>query len=380
MNCLIYLIDKHNMGFTFGFTEDIPDEDAGGKLQGNEEPADFVNPIDNVSEAQKPKLYTLHDLLKLSFTESRITYEPVQIYPEMTLYRRELFDVRHQLMMEDSTFDKKEGGSSAEEFNILIGETGEDLRNGVYEGGLKSWECSFDIIAKLKDLQIVEKLLQNNRSFNVIELGCGTSLPTLYILQLIFSAKASHNQPISIILSDFNYDVLRLVTLPNILINWCFSVLSAEELHSLQQRQGIDGNIREGEIDITEAILVRFESWMQENQLTVSFISGSWCRTFMEIVHDTLPSLRNETNIVLTSETIYSPAILPVVSEIMVELSAAEEAARADSVTLLAAKDIYFGVGGSIVECRQYLETRGARVETTSIAGNFKRSVLSISL
>lgn len=368
------------MGFSFGFTEDIEEEPQGGQQNGNGVPAQFVNPIDNASELQSPKLYTLQDLQRLSFAETRITYEPVELYPGRTLYRRELFDVRHQLMMEDSTPGKKEDGVSAEEFNILMGETGEDLKNGVYEGGLKSWECSFDMIAKLKDLQIVERLLQNGQKFNVVELGCGTSLPTLYILSLIFSTQATQHQPISVVLSDFNYDVLRLVTLPNILINWCFCALNPDELRLLQQRDDVEGNIRDGEIDITKAVVARFNQWMQQNQVTISFISGSWCRSFMDILNETLPQMKTETNIVLTSETIYSPAILPVVGEMMVELAGGEGAAHDDSVTLLGAKDIYFGVGGSIVDCRQYLQSRGAHVETTSAAGNFKRSVLSISI
>lgn len=359
------------MGFTFGFTEDIEGNEFDKVENGNNQSGQFVNPIDNVKILQEPQLYSLEELIELSFTDSRITFEPVKILDDMTIYRRELFDVRHQLMMEDDTI----GNVNKEEFNILIGETGEDLRNGVYEGGLKSWECSFDMIAKLKDTKIVENLFNANTKFNVVELGCGTSLPTLYILRQIFT-NSTNNEPISIILSDYNFDVLRLVTLPNILLNWCFTVLNDDELSILQQRNGIDGNIRDGEIDVTKNLLNKFIQWMKERKIEINFISGSWCRKFMNIINDVIPNMENEFNIFMTSETIYSLDILPVISEIMIELATKNR----KGVTLLSAKDIYFGVGGSIVECRSYLESRGASVETTSIVGSFKRSVLSINI
>lgn len=376
------------MGFTFGFTEDIED-DLNNKLEFEKKDnnKEFINPIDNAKILQDPKLYSLEELLQLSFTDTRMTYEPVKIDEEMILFRRELFDVRHQLMMEDNNIEQE----NKEEFNILIGETGEDLKNGIYEGGLKSWECSFDMISKLKEINNINKLLKdNNEKFNVIELGCGTSLPTLYILKLIFchfnekeykEQEQAHVQQeaISIVLSDYNFDVLRLVTLPNILLNWCATVLTQEELNELQQREGIDGNIRDGEIDITKPLVNKFIEWLKMRNISIKFICGSWCRKFMNLLYDAVPCMSQESNTIMTSETIYSLEILPVISEIMVELASKNHGGQ-EGVTLLSAKDIYFGVGGSIVECQRYLLSRGARVCTTSAAGSFKRSVLSIAV
>lgn len=363
------------MGFSFGFIEDIEENvDLNNNIK-NGNSIEFINPIDSLTDIhQPPKLHCLSEILLPSFLDTRITYEPVNILNGMILYRRELFDIRHQLMMEDDNLNNK-ANQSIEEFNILIGETGEDLKNGIYEGGLKSWECSFDMIDKLDNLQIVNNLLNENEKINVIELGCGTSLPTLYILKLIFETKLENRKPLSIVLSDFNYDVLRLVTVPNILINWCFSVLSSEELIELQKRGNVEGNIRNGEIDITQSIIEKFQEWLASNKIEISFISGSWCRNFMEIIQNLLPNFQNDANIVLTSETIYSPSILPVISEIMIELTNSNQ----NSVSLLSAKDIYFGVGGSIVECRKYLESRAMKIQSTAIPGNLKRSVLAIT-
>lgn len=52
------------------------------------------------------------------------------------------------------------------------------------------------------------------------QIGCGTSIPSLYILHRIFSAPPSQNQT-HIHLQDYNASVLELVTIPNIILTWC---------------------------------------------------------------------------------------------------------------------------------------------------------------
>ena len=44
--------------------------------------------------------------------------------------------------------------------------------------------------------------------------------------------QSSSDSGLRLILSDFNYDVLRLVTVPNLLIHWA-STISIEQLHEL---------------------------------------------------------------------------------------------------------------------------------------------------
>ena len=55
--------------------------------------------------------------------------------------RRELFDIRVQVMAEDD-------GTST---NPLIGLGDSDIKTNVYEGGYKSWECSIDLAGVLMD-------------------------------------------------------------------------------------------------------------------------------------------------------------------------------------------------------------------------------------
>jgi protein-histidine N-methyltransferase len=56
------------------------------------------------------------------------------------LPRRELFDVKLQLLSED-------GAEEAAQYADIPS----DLVNGVYEGGLKTWECSIDLARYIFD-------------------------------------------------------------------------------------------------------------------------------------------------------------------------------------------------------------------------------------
>ena len=57
------------------------------------------------------------------------------------LPRRELFDIRMQLMAEDENVSA----------DSLIGLDNADIKTNVYEGGYKSWECSLDLAGVLLD-------------------------------------------------------------------------------------------------------------------------------------------------------------------------------------------------------------------------------------
>lgn len=62
------------------------------------------------------------------------------------MLRRDLFDARFQLISQDE-IDEQSGngtkGKEREEFNV---DEATDLVKGVYEGGLKTWECSLDLV------------------------------------------------------------------------------------------------------------------------------------------------------------------------------------------------------------------------------------------
>lgn len=67
---------------------------------------------------------------------------------EVILPRRDLFDVRFQLLNNDDD-DEKNEPPAQQELDFI--DAPSDLIPGVYEGGLKSWECSVDLAAYLAD-------------------------------------------------------------------------------------------------------------------------------------------------------------------------------------------------------------------------------------
>lgn len=84
----------------------------------------------------------LHTLESLAVTLPRnISYSSIPINAATTLPRRELYDVRMQLMAADDL--------TSPETLADLGLGDSDLRKTVYEGGLKSWECSIDLAAHL---------------------------------------------------------------------------------------------------------------------------------------------------------------------------------------------------------------------------------------
>lgn len=67
----------------------------------------------------------------------------------MTLARRDLFDARFQLISEDARdgVAKKEQDEVKDRIQALeFLDAPSDLVPGVYEGGLKTWECSLDLV------------------------------------------------------------------------------------------------------------------------------------------------------------------------------------------------------------------------------------------
>ena len=89
-----------------------------------------------------------------------------------------------------------------------------DLVKNVYEGGMKIWECSHDLVRHLSKSQ---ELLQGK---NVLEIGCGAALPGLFCML----SKAN-----SVVLQDYNAEVIEHITMPNCSLN---SHSNAVELYS----------------------------------------------------------------------------------------------------------------------------------------------------
>lgn len=309
------------MSFSFGFSDD-------GELSA---PSVDCNAVKNFMESKidispeyLPRKYSFRESLQRVMGK-RLTYQPLSISPNTQLLRRELYDVKHQLMSEDNL-------SATDE--ILLGTTNEDLKIATYEGGLKAWECMLDLVKVLESHPWAQG--------DTIELGCGQGLPAIYLIQRLLNSGNSGK----VTLADYNESVLGLVTAPNVLLNLC-NFLSVEELSSLQTVEVDEASgqtrVGDGELDVTPALVDRIEELLKQKGVEVDFISGAWSPEFVR--------LAGQHSLVLASETIYSLDTLPVFTDTMLNIASGD--------ILVAAKKVYFGVGGGIHEFESLLAARG---------------------
>lgn len=199
----------------------------------------------------------------------------------------------------------------------VLGLSNSDLVPGVYEGGLKLWEGSLDLIKSLHS-----EIQNGNLSFKgkrVLELGCGHGLPGIFAC--LKGASVIHFQ-------DFNAEVLQCLTIPNVKAN----VL--EKSH----RMGMGETNSDAEAE-------------------VRFFAGDWGE-----VHQLLPQGHDKEkeltcssecdaidgyDVVLMAETIYS------ISSQRSLYGLIKKCIRnPHGIVYMAAKKHYFGVGGGT---RQFL-------------------------
>lgn len=88
-----------------------------------------------------------------------------------------------------------------------------DLVEGVYEGGLKVWECSIDLLNYLAEMAATTDYSQlkvlSRYQIQVFEIGCGHGLPGIFCL-----LRGSQ-----VLLQDFNEEVIAKVTKPTVELN-----------------------------------------------------------------------------------------------------------------------------------------------------------------
>ncbi|KAH6610958.1 hypothetical protein Trco_000978 [Trichoderma cornu-damae] len=310
----------------------------------------------------KPQLPAAHHSLSdfLSQLPSKIAYDLLDIdaddgETQLQLPRRELWDVRVQLMAEDD--EVMIGG----EDRVDDGGLGKhDVKTGIYEGGFKSWESSIDLV---KVLAARDELTaaQEASSLRVVELGCGTALPSLAVFTWIMqrvSRRQWQQNPCSFVLADYNPSVLRLVTLPNFVLAWAL-----QNTHNpvLQDAFNI-----EGELELSPSIIQAFERFLSASGIHMSFISGAWSPEFVRCLYD-LPAfssnlLPSPTTLMVGAETIYSPFALQAFTQTVFAILHHEKHSGARAAAYVAAKRLYFGVGGSLDDFIEAARSKGAIV------------------
>ncbi|XP_041867154.1 histidine protein methyltransferase 1 homolog isoform X2 [Melanotaenia boesemani] len=217
-----------------------------------------------------------------------------------------------------------------------------DLISGVYEGGLKVWECTYDL------LELIEK---NGETFSekaVLDLGCGAGL--LGILALKRGARQVHFQ-------DYNSTVIEQLTVPNVMLN----CLEDDEVDSEDEKKGKgkgkiqeDGCEKKGQEGMSNGNPTTKKKALDLSQHPLlrrcHFFSGDWS-TYLSLALKIEP--QPKFNIIFTSETIYNTVYYPALHETLHKLLAS------DGLVYLATKSHYFGVGGGLHLFETFVEQRG---------------------
>ncbi|KAM7489121.1 hypothetical protein LguiB_026605 [Lonicera macranthoides] len=180
-----------------------------------------------------------------------------------------------------------------------------DLVPGKYEGGLKLWEGSLDLVRTL-----CSEVEDGHLSFSgkrVLELGCGHGLPGIFAC--LKGAAVMHFQ-------DFNAEVLQCLTIPN-----------------------VDANLKKN------------SQSLNPDATEIRFFAGDWSEVHQILSH--LQRVEKDSNcssevdpstgydIILMAETVYSISALPILYGLVKKCMS-----RPDGVVYMAAKKHYFGVGG----------------------------------
>ena len=194
---------------------------------------------------------------------------------------------------------------------LTAAENSTDLIPLVYEGGLKIWECSIDL---------VEYLLESRMSFRgklVMEIGCGAALPGIFALL----------QGAEVHFQDYNDDVIEYVTIPNVLAN-----LAQQQKQCQSETASFD--------------------LLETARKCCRFFSGDWG----SVVDFINPGQVNEMmyDVILTSETIYA-----VESHVKLYNVIKRHLKEPNGIAYVAAKTHYFGVGGGTRSFEKLVEMDG---------------------
>ena len=148
-------------------------------------------------------------------------------------------------------------------------------------------------------------------------------------------------------LTDYNRSVLELATIPNLYLATQFG------------EQSISGT----NIDSEPEDIKRFQTVLSDLDIDVSVISGSWTPDFVDLLPSLVRSsstMAHET-LILASETIYSPTSTRVFTQVLLSALRKMQDQGSNVTALVAAKRMYFGVGGGVDEFLAVLQELGGR-------------------
>lgn len=223
------------------------------------------------------------------------------------------FMIKHvsESNVEENLREKRENSSGE---IVTAAENNSDLIPSVYEGGLKIWECSVDLVGYLMESGI------GFEGKRVLEIGCGAELPG--ILTVLKGAKVDFQ--------DYNEDVIKYVTIPNVLLN----------LEQLREGKKCECDSRTS-FDL-----------LQLARKSCRFFSGDWGSVVDFINPGKVEEMMYD--VILTSETIYS-----VGSYSKLYTFIKRHLKKPHGLAYVAAKTHYFGVGGGTRSFEEMVKTDG---------------------
>ena len=206
-------------------------------------------------------------------------------------------------------------------------------------------------------------------------------------------------------LQDYNRSVLELVTFPNVLLTWCssshhltsfvlslnnpptdMSPLSAvyrasatdsdsdvdsngdddeEGEEAKRGRSAVHGR-KPGGLTVTQGLLDAFTVSLDAHKVRLCFLAGSWASLREKFAHQGKPPY----DIVLASETIYRPQSLDAFLGVLRTATATPAAVAVSDelvqppLCLVAAKVLYFGVGGGVEGFVRAVEGKNGTLRT----------------
>ncbi|XP_034369102.1 histidine protein methyltransferase 1 homolog [Arvicanthis niloticus] len=190
-----------------------------------------------------------------------------------------------------------------------------DLIPGVYEGGLKIWECTFDLLTYFTKAKV------KFAGQKVLDLGCGSGL--LGITASKGGAREVHFQ-------DYNSLVIDEVTLPNVVAN----VPLQDDSNDINEPDGK----RQRKSEVGQEIC------------KCRLFSGEWAEFCKLVLSE---NLFVKYDLILTSETIYNPDYYSTLHETFLRLLSR------NGRVILASKAHYFGVGGGVHLFQKFVEEKG---------------------
>ncbi|KAG9773404.1 hypothetical protein KCU88_g5831, partial [Aureobasidium melanogenum] len=319
---------------------------------------------------------------------------------------------------------------------MLAGLENGDLTSGIYEGGFKTWECALDLASLVTQYLETNNLTSDqnqtqdqnhvSQDLEVIELGAGSAIPSLALLRVFLKQSCSSSsfspadmtEPapqntllprLKFTLCDYNAEVLRLCTAPNVFLNY-YQHYQQYRRHQSGTGPGtgnptsasageptpsssssvpptqVEENPEVGELDIEEVLggghLQKVIKDMESlHHVSFDFVSGGWGESFLDLITYKPPQPPSFTStsspsaaaaaeeqrqstgdlLILASETIYSPSSSRIFADTLLGLLRRHGQSKGTARAWVAAKKVYFGVGGGVDEFVAEIQSRGGR-------------------